>query len=246
MAPRSSSGSGWPDSTSNLCLNTPVGDGGRGSERGSRSRQSKTPSVEKHVPPPIALPAPGQEGDQITPAETTGSSPPLSSPCPTAKEMVEVIKSQSFEPNVAPMGFTNSEAPKYPTNVCYRNAVITMLLNIPTFSKLLTVYGSRQEVKIAAEGATTLEQSAPMFQSLVALNKRYWAGSSRNKQAELNKAMDAFFREFLEIDTWSTNQGRNQWNQEDAEDFLSTLLARVEEELKVYVGCPSIHLFVIG
>ena len=121
-----------------------------------------------------------------------------------------------------------------------------MLLNIPTFSKLLTAYGTRQEVMKAADVATNLTNSAPMFQSLVTLNKRYWAEASRNKQAQLNEAMDAFFKEFVKKKSWSKDRGANNWEQEDAEDFLLTLLERVEEELSVYVRCPSIYLLIIG
>jgi Ubiquitin carboxyl-terminal hydrolase len=208
----------------------------RGSSIGAAgSKKSKTGGGKRHTPPLIPLPPPRQEGDQISPAETTGPSPSLKTPRLIVQTIVDNIESKEFEPDVTPMGFTNNEAPKYPTNICYRNAVISMLLNIPTFSKLLTVYRDRQDV-IEQDPEAIPTAPAPMVQSLVLLNQRYWTGVTSGKQDELNKAMNIFWKEFTEIEPpFSENEGKNQWRQEDAEEFLSNLLSRMEEQLDKYV-----------
>ena len=85
---------------------------------------------------------------------------------------------------------------------------------------------------------------APMVESLVLLNERYWAelGPGKqskaisNKQKELNEAMNAFWNEFIKMEPiFSQDQGKNEWRQEDADDFLTNLLDRIERELDAYV-----------
>ena len=206
---RSSSGHGLP-SNSTPDWDTKLGDDG-GS--GSPSRQ---------------------EGDHVSRAATTTPSPP---PLTTltaldeAETIMEGIESESFERNAKPMGFRNDDVPRYPTNVCYRNSVISMLLNIPTFSKLLTAYQTRQE-EWQADPNRRPRNPAPMFASLVELNRLYWEDSRRRKQIRLDEAMDAFFQEFTRVrPKFTRNEGNNYWRQEDAEEFLGQLFIGIEAEL---------------
>lgn len=178
--------------------------------------------------------SPSQSGDDVSSTTDILLPPTLATLTATQDEaevIMEGIKSDSSKRNFKPMGFTNGDAPRYPTNVCYRNAVISMLLNIPAFSNLLTTYQTRQE-KWQADPRHKPRYQAPMFASLVNLNRVYREDFRRGKQNRLTDAMNVFFQEFNRVrPSFTEDMGDNYWRQEDAEEFLSGLLDDIEAEL---------------
>jgi Ubiquitin carboxyl-terminal hydrolase len=239
MSPRKSSGHGLPSSS---VVGIPPAEKGQASEEGLKSDKSKNGNGKKDTTSNIDVPTTGQQGGEISPTETTGSLPSTFSIDSLTGDIVKGVESGFRHTEVLPMGFTNSSAPKYPTNVCYRNSVISMLLNIPMLSNWLETYLFKQDILEIAGEAPPNDPSAPILQSLARLSRLYWrpkkelAGKGTNKQEQLNEAMDVFFKRF--VNTWqdfNTEGPNNHWSQEDADDFLGKLVGSMEEELSLYV-----------
>lgn len=217
-------------------------DKGKGVEKRAKSDKSKNGKTKKR-PALLAIDVStaGQEGGQISPCETTGPLPSPRSVDAAAKSIIEGIDSGFGDTEVRPVGFSNGRSPKYAVNVCYRNSVISMLLNIPTFSNWLNSYVTRQEVLQADPDFSWGNATAPILNLLAQLNRLYWAPAtsrkaSLDKQARLDEAMASFFQSFVDVEKrFNTNNGANRWEQEDAEDFLVTLLDCIAQELNKYV-----------
>ena len=204
--------------------------------------KSKNGTGKIHSLPGVGVPETGQEGREISPAETTGSLPPDRVLDSASEEIMEGIGSGFGDTGVLPMGFNNGNDPEYPMNVCYRNSVKSMLLNIPTFSNWLTSYLNRQEVRQYSFESSPDNTPAPIVMSLAELNQLYWTpeekltAGSASKQDLLDQAMDVFFQAFVNARPgFDTNQGNNHWRQEDADDFLVEFLASMDTELDPYV-----------
>jgi Ubiquitin carboxyl-terminal hydrolase len=239
MSPRKSSGHGLPSSS---VVGIPPAEKGQASEEGLKSDKSKNGNGKKDTTSNIDVPTTGQEGGEISPTETTGSLPSTFSIDSITGDIVKGVESGFRHTEVLPMGFTNSSAPKYPANVCYRNSVISMLLNIPMLSNWLETYLFKQDILEIAGEAPPNDPSAPILQSLARLSRLYWrpkkelAGKGTYKQEQLNEAMDVFFKRF--VNTWqdfNTEGPNNHWSHEDADDFLGKLVDSMEEELSLYV-----------
>jgi Ubiquitin carboxyl-terminal hydrolase len=168
----------------------------------------------------------GQGGARKSPDEVVGEAPEVSEVTPTTLGFMEMLTHNHPQPDVRPMGFTNGPAPKYPSNMCYRNSATSMLLNLPYFSSFLT------------GGWADLAESAEMT-ALQRLAVEYWeAGSSaaddRPKQERLDRIMNRFFGRFQNANPNFTDvvgRIRNNYRQEDSAEFLNLLLDSAHDQL---------------
>ncbi len=203
--------------------------GNSGSGKSKNGTNNRTPSST------LGTPTPGSDNRRISPEEISGEAPDA----PERTEETEIIMTETDEKyadtSVKPMGFMNGEAPEYATSICYRNAAITMLLNLPFFTNWL------------AQGYGLMRQEGPdtTMDAMSVLAAKYWSQltakrspSSRRKaikakQQLLDVAMDGLWNRFLEANgTFTPNPiTTNFYCQEDAALFLSTLLESAHDEL---------------
>ncbi len=260
MPPRSSSGHGWPNDSE--MDSSPPEKGHRskkgpgvsnskhgnndgsssslhkenGSKKGPSSNNSKSGNGKRHTPPAIDVPTPGQEGGQISPDEISGQRPEV----PKKSEIAQVLMATTLydydDPSVRPMGFMNGKAPIRPTSICYRNAAITVLLNLPYFTNWLAGGYSPE----GAEGSPTT-----IIDAMQRLAAKYWPDqnrmedamesgeATRPKQEQLDIEMDVLWNRFIAAKPNFTPKPKkkNSYCQEDAAIFLSELLDAALMEL---------------
>jgi hypothetical protein len=242
MKRRSSSGSGWPSDTGidgsspRIGEESQKGSGPRSSgsdASASNPGQSKTRTGKKRTPPS----APGKEGRQISPDEIAGEAPEVPRNSLLTELVLEHTEGNYSDPTVRPMGFRNGKAPKYASSICYRNAAITMLLNIPYFANW--VNGSYPSLRDDDALPTAMD-------NMQKLAEVYWAqpNSLENtvstieaidaKQKRLDEEMRSFWTHFVEANPKFTDTPRktNQYRQEDAALFLMTFFNSVLDMLQ--------------
>lgn len=170
----------------------------------------------------------GPNARQASPDEISGEAPELPPVSPTTAAALQTITNQYSDPPFKPMGFRNGPAPEYPQQICYRNAAISMLLNLPYFVNALRRVREDEEVP-----------EATIFNSLRRLAEVYWSediDESSNdrtgtKQEELDYEMEEFWDNFLEVTSFKRKRSDNQYGQEDASYFLTELLDHTFQEL---------------
>lgn len=186
--------------------------------------------------PPVNPHNPEQEGRQASPEEMSGPALDDVVRSPTTAAIMRMIPREHDDPEVRPMGFTNGVAPAFAASVCYRNAAMTMLLNLPFFSNWVM----RDFFSMAPDGFTDC-----IIYTLWLLATQYWqreigvddtsspGEASRAKQETLDRCMDRFWKQFLASNPNFTPEPEdpNLYSQEDAALFLTTLLGSAFEEL---------------
>ncbi|ERF71451.1 hypothetical protein EPUS_06833 [Endocarpon pusillum Z07020] len=189
-------------------------------------------------------PTAGTENREISPEEISGEAPAAPEMSPEPRGIIDQASHQYADTSVTPMGFMNGVAPRYASSICYRNAAITMLLNLPCFTNWLSgAYSTRRE------GGP----SHPLMDAMTELAATYWSqptakGSARPavraKRHQLDTAMDGFWKRFLKASPGFTPKPTqtNFYCQEDSALFLSTLLECVYDELDPI----SVHGKILG
>ena len=258
MSPRNSIENTWPDDTG---IDNSILDEGRKNRNNSGSSRSKSSrsltsvssssgassgksgsgkfkngTSNRRTSPAFGVPTPGSENRDISPEEISGEAPAAPEVSPAPDSIIEEAGHEYADTSVAPMGFMNGRAPEYPSSICYRNAAITMLLNLPRFTNWLSgAYCTMREAG----------PPNPIMDAMMELAANYWSqptvdGSASStiqavnaKQQQLDVNMDGLWNLFLEANATFTPEPRkmNFYCQEDSALFLSTLLESTYEQL---------------
>ncbi|KAF7502835.1 hypothetical protein GJ744_004990 [Endocarpon pusillum] len=193
-------------------------------------------SSNRGTSPAFGGPTPGSENRDISPEEISGEAPSAPEMSPAPEAIIDIASHEYADTSVKPMGFMNGGAPGYPSSICYRNAAITMLLNLPCFTNWLS--GAYSTMR---EGGP----SHPLTDAMTELAAKYWSqpsaeGSARSKvrpakakRQQLDIAMHGFWNQFVEDNPMftPTPTDGDLYCQEDSALFLSTLLECVYNEL---------------
>jgi hypothetical protein len=185
--------------------------------------------------PKIRVPTPGQDVGETSPEEISGEAP---DPLEMADMTHAIMSSTQHDypyPDVKPMGFRNGEAPEYPTQVCYRNAAITLLMNLPYFTNWLVNgypldgFGGHCDIVDAFHQLATDYWTQADSADDVEVEKKAQAA----KQRLLDKRIQQLWEIFLITNPrFTRGDQNNHWQQEDAGLFLMTLLESAFEELE--------------
>ena len=143
------------------------------------------------------------------------------------------------------LGFRNGPSSERPNNMCYRNAAISMLLNLPIFSKWLLSHWSYANIKA---------QDCAIFR-LRQLARRYWPEFKDIDQANLKRIningepfpyvgchqefldetmhylWTAFLKSQKDFTRLPKNVKDNRFDQEDTAEFITRLFAATEADL---------------
>jgi hypothetical protein len=233
---RSSSGSGWPSNCgidgSAMGIREESDKGCDNSTEGSDRSDAIFSDQSKNSTGKISTPlrTPGKEGRQISPDEISGEAPVVPSNSPLTESVLLATEDKYADPTVRPMGFRNGPAPKYPSSICYRNATITMLLNLPYFVNWLKGgYPSLREENAPRTTLDNMQKLAEVYwsqpNSLGHSASTSQAINVKAKQKQLDAEMDVLWNNFLAAKQEFTviPQDTNHYDQEDAAEFLMRL-----------------------
>lgn len=157
-------------------------------------------------------------GSSLSPDEMSGQAPDPPEFSLSAEAILISTPGEHLNTSIRPVGFRNGEAPKYPTQICYRNAAMTMLLNLPCFTNWLDEgYPSFRPEESSRNFVDKFQQLAGTYWSQKALIEG-------EEQERVDISMDAFWNSFLAANPEFTEAlQHNYYPQEDAALFLTTL-----------------------
>lgn len=204
-------------------------------KNGMISKKSDKGPSERSVPAAFLERQSSRDHGHPSPDEMSGREPTVSPMSVTTRTIMMTTNDQYGDPNVMPSGFRNGKAPQRPAAICYRNAPITMLLNLPYFVNWLT--GSYSSENSADSTGTVLD-------ALRQLAREYWSQGSpkegkgppkkviSGKQKRLEAGMDAFWKHFVNTapDFTPIPAKTNRYRQEDAAEFLLEMFNLAWEE----------------
>lgn len=157
-------------------------------------------------------------GNSMSPDEMSGQAPDPPELSLSAEAILISTPGEHLNTGIRPMGFRKGDAPEYPTQICYRNAAMTMLLNLPCFTNWLE------------EGYSSFRPEEPFYNfvdDIQLLADTYWSQKTLTQDEEQERVdvcMDAFWNSFLAANPGFTEQlQHNYYPQEDAALFLTTL-----------------------
>jgi hypothetical protein len=242
MIPRStSSSSGWPSDSgidgSALQTGEENDKEWSHSRPGSETSGSVSSGQSKHRPDEIGTPsrAPGREGRQISPDEILGEAPAVPTNSPVTESVLLGTEDKYADLTVRPMGFRNGDAPQYAALICYRNAVITMLLNLPYFANWVTGgYPSLREENAPRTALDNMQKLAEIYWSQPTSFGNSVSTSQvidvKAKQKRLDAEMHVLWTDFIAANPTFTviPTMTNCYLQEDAGEFLMTLFNSID------------------
>lgn len=204
--------------------NSPTSNRTGSQKEGSDSNQRQTPIGSRKS-------ADRRSGSKSS-QRTTGSLPPMLKPSADVEQILSELGTQWDSKRPKPLGFSNRG-----TNLCYRNSVVSMLLNLPSFSGWLKIFAGKQ--RVMAELGQSNSSNAPVLKALTELHDMYTSSSATEDQPDkLEGKMREFFKKF---------QGANKrfqakddahtgvYRQQDADEFLQVLLTTMSCEAKRWV-----------
>jgi len=223
---RSSSGNGWP-SDSGI-----DGSALKIREENDKGWGPRGPGSDTSATGEIRTPSrtPGKEGRQISPDEILGEAPVVPTNSPLTESILVGTEDKYADPTVRPMGFRNGGAPNYATSICYRNAAITMLLNLPYFANWLKGgYPSLREENAPRTALDSLQKLAEVYwsppNSLGNTMSMSQGIGVKAKQRRIDAEMHVLWNDFIAANPTFTEipTTTNYYRQEDAAEFLMTL-----------------------